>query len=81
MGSAIFGALSQFAFRKLRGAEVSREESSLGFETGKATAEWSSIAEKHGTTANTNRDAAIVLGGLSIAAFLISLFPAYQAVQ
>jgi hypothetical protein len=81
MGSAIFGALSQFAFRKLRGAEVSREETLLGFDTGKAHAEWTSIAEAHGKTANTNREAAVVLGGLSVAAFLISLFPAYQAVQ
>ena len=78
--AAILGALSQFAFRKLRGQEIVQAEIELGLYTGLAS-EAAQASGKYGAQAVCYRQTAVVVGVFSLALFMAGFWPAFQSIK
>ena len=77
---AVFlGALSQFAFRKLRGQEIVQAEIELGLHSG-STTEAAEASGRYGCQGVCYRRAAVVVGVVSILLFMAGFWPAFQSI-
>ena len=78
---AVFiGAVSQFAFRKLRGQEIFQAEIELGLQTGSAS-EAAQAGSKYGGQGACYRKCAVVIGVLSIVLFIAGFWPAFLSIK
>jgi hypothetical protein len=77
---AVFlGALSQFAFRKLRSQEIVQAEIELGLHSG-TTADAVKASGKYGCQGSAYRKVSVAMGIVSIFCFIFGFWPGFQSI-
>lgn len=77
--TAFFGAWSQFAFRKLRGRETVLAEIELGLSM-ESVSETTIQCGRYAAQGDCRRNAAVVMGCLSVFLFVVGFRPAFLSI-
>ena len=79
--SAILGAFSQFAFRRVRGEEVARDELDLGLRPEARLQDIHETIGEYSAKAVFRRKIAIASGVTSLALFVLGFWPAFSSIK
>lgn len=77
--AAFLGALSQFAFRKLRSQEITKAEIELGL-SNESDDETNKAIDRHASEGRRRRFAAVIAGIVSFFLFVVGFWPAFTSI-